>query len=62
MAAVEAEERHAQPWEGVRTDSAVCHLDSSFSGPSRTAWLPEPQRTWAEFEHVFVFSNCLLQP
>lgn len=37
------------PWEGVKADSAVCHLDISFSGSSRTAQLAQPQRTLAEF-------------
>lgn len=45
-----------------KADSTVDHLDISFSGSSRTDWLAEPQRTVAEFEHVFVFSNCLPQP
>lgn len=49
-------------WEDMKTDSSVCPLDINFSGSSRTTWLVEFRRTWAEFEHVFVFSNCLPQP
>lgn len=50
------------PWKEVKADSTVCHLDISVSGSSRTAWLAESPRTLAEFECVFVFSNCLPQP
>lgn len=57
----EPEENVQDSWEEVKTDSAVCCLDSSFYGSSRTTWLVESQRTWAEFEYVFVFPNCLPQ-